>query len=155
MQIPKDFTKTLLSLQESRWLHPHLSFWSFLNLFSKASARNKKENKKKIRLHRFRWTSSTTSCLTQIWCFSSLFRYLCGSLKRNPAVLAKIGMILKSGRSGWGKICRRCRKVLQAKLLMRGSQGMSKVANARYSLFHYQNSTLRIMSNADHLEWER
>ena len=42
---------------------------------------------------------------------------------------------------------RRCRKVLQAKLLMRGFQEMSKVANARNSLFHFQNSTLRITPN--------
>ena len=46
-----------------------------------------------------------------------------------------------------GGICRGCRTVLQAKLLMRGFQGISKVANARNSLFHFQNSTLRITSN--------
>ena len=50
------------------------------------------------------------------------------------------------------KFCCRCRKVLQAKLLMRGFHGLLKFANARNSLFHYQNSNLRVTFNADHLE---
>ena len=117
--------------------------------------------------------------------FSSLFRSLCGWLNCNAFDQTDLDMFTKLSVPGFAshrgskgshldpgrKFCCRCRKVLQAKLLMRGFQEMSKVANARNSLFHFQNSTLRITSNlwqldrrlretipsinADHLEWER